>query len=749
MPENKNIASVYAQSLIPRQRKSILGAYVDFITTLTNYENVIYTRKLYQLAGKELVKSFCNYPKFPWKVEEASEEDIEQYNNFINLKLQCDESYGFSSIKETGSKYDEKKLGIISAPKNYKFHSNIMPLPCRVEQYVVAYPSSQKLKDIKFIVDGKYKVTHLFATDDMMASEIFDNPQEEKSFYATLDLISQFPKDLQNLDRSKMREIQIETLASLNVAIFENVVLTTLGSVAEEYNIALRDLCGKKRDDYFYQAERKGIIPSAAKFQDYLNIRNLMHHQKSSIDGLSCFDAEDEHEQNKSMRKRYMSSYQTICEKRLADRVDAYQAIVKDFSKLAEEVNPNLFIRPLNESNSKFINRIKEYARLNPEEKIYVQTNYRTKKDKVESIAKTLGKVAPNAKIIDRPSEDNDDFMQLVRNFLYRKRYLDIFYDVEHSLVRYCLLSGKNFVPTSAWQYIKNKKIINPEEAKKWTEYKKLRNDLSHKYLDENLIGQMIAVQDEFYDAAYEIAMRITKIMPETHYIGDNVYKVIHPNGKTVTIDFSKKKVIDVIAASGKSLLKDTDKKNNSHATYVEEYANGVGFTLSGTEIKGIRINGINIDFSKRRIQNSDNVRIYFGGKNCNYVVGKSSVKIITDKGFNVSNLIRQKKSQSVEKNEVIMLNGTHKISIGKTGQLEKYIWTDDKKGNQVIKFSVNKGKTVLSFSDGTVWTFDEKQNAISHNGMVLTYKNREKFAESYNNDFQGLPPNTNGNDGR
>lgn len=747
MSENKNISSIYAQSLTPRQRKSILGAYIDYITTLSYYENVVHTRKLHQLACKEMVKSFCNYPKFPWKVELASKEDIDQYNAFINIKAKCDSTYGFATTKQTGSKYNPESIGILSIPQNYDMQTDIVSLPCRVEQYAVAYPIDKKLKDIKFIIDGKYKVTHLFATDDMYASDIFENTKEEKSFYATLDIISQFPDDVHELNKDKMKEIQIETLASLNVSVFENVVLTALGSVAEECNMALKDLCGKKRDDYFYQAERKKLIPSASQFQKYLNVRNLMHHQWASLEGLSCFDTE-EHEQNKSMRKRYMQSYQEICEKRLADRIDAYQSAIQNISTLVAEINPNLFIRGQNESNSKFISRIKEYAKENPKENIYVQTNYRTKHDKINSIAKTLLKVAPNAQIIDKPLEKNDKFMELVRNFLYRKKYLETVQYAEHIMVKYSLYSGKNLVPTSALIYLKNKKIITPDEAQRWTEYKKLRNDLSHKYLDDNLLKQMNSTQADFYEEAYKIIERVNNLIPDARCLGGDTYEVLHKNGKRVVLDFNQKQVLSITDAKGKELLKEKTEKRNSHTTYVEEHTNGISFTLSGTEIKGIRINDINIDFTSPCLRNSDDVKMYLGAANRNYINGQNSTKIVTDKKFNISNLVRHKKSQTVEKNEVITLHGSHKVSVGKNKQLEKYIWSDENKTQQSITFSVKNGKTILSFSDGTVWEFDKKSNKLSHNGMVLTYKNRKKFAESYN-DGPTFPTNSNSGNGR
>jgi hypothetical protein len=253
-------------------------------------------------------------------------------------------------------------------------------------------------------------------------------------------MLSQFPDDISELTPNKLREIQIETLASIHISKFENVLLSTLGTVAEECNMALKDLHGKKRDTYLYHAEKKGIIPSASQFQEYLNIRNLMHHQKVSLEGMSCFNTEGL-EQNQSMRKRYMTSYQKMCEKKLADRIDSYQAVIKDISPLVEDINPNLFVRANNESNSKFIARIKEFAHKNPDKKIYVQTNYRTKKDKIESIFKTLSKIAPNAEIIDRPPENNKEFMSLLRNYLYRNHYLELFQEVEHNIVRYCLLS--------------------------------------------------------------------------------------------------------------------------------------------------------------------------------------------------------------------------------------------------------------------------------------------------------------------
>lgn len=80
-----------------------------------------------------------------------------------------------------------------------------------------------------------------------------------------------------------------------------------------------------------------------------------------------------------------------------------------------------MLIRGENESNSKFVSRIKEYARANPEAALLVETNYPYGADKKEALIKNVAKLFPAAAVIDRSGMDIDGFLERVAGYLYRK----------------------------------------------------------------------------------------------------------------------------------------------------------------------------------------------------------------------------------------------------------------------------------------------------------------------------------------
>lgn len=93
------------------------------------------------------------------------------------------------------------------------------------------------------------------------------------------------------LQRKDVETAQTEALSSALIAPFENVLLSSLAALSEESNGIMRELFGRRAgQNYMAQAESEGLLPSAAAFQDCLNIRHLMHHQWDTLDGIGKFN---------------------------------------------------------------------------------------------------------------------------------------------------------------------------------------------------------------------------------------------------------------------------------------------------------------------------------------------------------------------------------------------------------------------------------------------------------------------------
>ena len=84
----------------------------------------------------------------------------------------------------------------------------------------------------------------------------------------------------------------VNIIASEAVAVYENMLLETLNSLADKsHEICQSIYGGRSHDDYLMQAEKDGFIPSAARLQDFLNIRHLMRHQLDTLNSLGKFGA--------------------------------------------------------------------------------------------------------------------------------------------------------------------------------------------------------------------------------------------------------------------------------------------------------------------------------------------------------------------------------------------------------------------------------------------------------------------------
>ena len=79
-----------------------------------------------------------------------------------------------------------------------------------------------------------------------------------------------------------------------------------------------------------------------------------------------------------------MESYRQYCSGGFVERINTYVEATEIFKPLIEGLIPNMFIRQKQESNSKFLQRIKEYAKSNPNTQIFVETSYSYKDKKIE-----------------------------------------------------------------------------------------------------------------------------------------------------------------------------------------------------------------------------------------------------------------------------------------------------------------------------------------------------------------------------
>jgi len=731
---------VYQNSVSPGLRRNLFATYMEYISLINTLEGVIkefHVGSIAMLGSKHLSAE----EKDPWYIDLIEKEDIKKYNDFLGLKRVNDEHTCFVSVNHTSPRYKDEPRGIISAPDEYRLWTGSQPLPQKVERYVLAYPKDEILKDARFIVDGKYIFTYEGKYNNRSVEEAFNDELFERKFSAVLESFAHFPDDIRDLTEQERKHIEIDVYASIETSPLENAILDALSLMAEETNKILKEVIGKRvGSSYLSQAEKEELLPSASALQDYLNIRHLLHHQWDTLDGIGKFN-DDEVIKNASVRRRFLDSYAKLCDMPLKDRVQAYIKAADDFRPLVTILQPEFIARHQTESNNKFLKYIKNRVEENPNQQLFIETGYGAG-DKKKILTKNLMRISPNIVIIDKSDTTNlEKIDDLMNNYRRRRIFIDIFQQLENRICQHCLLRGKNYTAPIAWDYLRNIKIISPNEAKMWSEYKKLRNDLSHKYMDEELNKRVIETLPKLSEDVMILDRRLEDLIPVIEVVNDNVYRAIHRNGLIVDIDFKLKKVLQLKHPSGytRQPVYNSKRNPNKKRIYPEEYANGVNITLSGTDIISCRLNnGLSINMDNQYIQTEDGVKIYFSNPEKLYMVSQSGEKVVADKNFEIITYISRGKYIAVNRNEHITFQNKHQIYIGKDNRLQQDSWLNKKDERMYAQYQKTANGISIKYSDNTHIVLNNGKVSIYHNNIELNYNNRKLFAESYNQPFPG-----------
>lgn len=733
MVEN-NAISLHASAVTDGQKKRLLTAYRDYVSAVRNLESIVTRHHLSSLAAVQVKELFPNIENGnPWDVTPVTLKEKKAYTDFLVNKITPEQqNYCFISWNKITTDTNNRQ-GILSVPENYEMQCESNSLPHRIERYVAAFPKEALLKDTVFIINGNYALKYEHPKPDATVRETFADVQAEKGFRCMLDILAQLPENLYTVTEKELRTAQNEALASELTSPFENMILSTLSSLAEETTRILKKTASRRQtDNYFYQAENSGFIPSATRFQDYINIRHLMHHQWDTLDNLGYYTFYNT-EKNNSMRRRFIDSYIKLCDKPLSGRVKAYIAAAADFTSLIVGLNPNLMVRRAGESNNKFLSRLKTYSRENPDAQLLIETGYVDTEDKKKSLIKNIRKTIPTAEIIDEKEIDITGFMERIKKHLIQKKFLDIFAKIEYSLCQRSLLLGKSQTALKCWQDAAADGLLTPTEVTMWANYKKLRNRLSHQLADEAINTELEQNFTAFLYATIKLDDKIIAQKPKVYLVEGNIFRAIHSNGLEVEVDFAEKRVLKV---------SDTEKKqhrqrkvlNKTQRIYSEEYSNGLSIAIAGTEITACRLSdGTQIDFKAGKITHPDNSRFYFNSYD-HFCLISGDTKILTDSRFVVVNYIHNGKSVTVGKNETVLLPRGQTLKIGADGSIKEEIRKEKDDRKITISYNNKTASPIMRFADGTCLIVSPFNSELSHNGIKLTYLTRKEFAESYNN---------------
>ncbi len=758
MTDKIDLAAMYAAALPQRTRENLLAQYCDYISLVRNLENVVRRYKPAQLAAYQINSLFSKEDENPWSVDKTDREERAAYDSFVaNEPPAPDTHYCFVSLNRTSPRFAGEGPGIFSMPESFATYGVSHSLPARVERCVAAFRKEEKLKDAVFLVGGRWKMRYQNEHGDRLLSEAFEDEAVAKSYEAMMDLLTLLPEDKFEYEDRELLAVQTEAMASQLIAPFENVLLSSFAALSEESNEALKKILGKRAGSSFInRAESEGLIGSAAVLQDGMNIRHLMHHQWDTLDGMGKFN-EWATVKNDSLRRRFLDSYARLCDKPISERLNAYADAAAGFTPLISALNPDFLVRGKNESNNKFMTRLKEYRRTRPEAGMIIEMAYPYGSDKKEALLKSISRQFPDARVIDRSDMDIDGFLERIAEYIYRKNYLEVFQQIEYRMSQFCLFSGKNIQTNAAVPYLRSRRLMSGKEAEQWAEYRQLRNDLSHKYLDAALMKRLKQALPDFLKLAFAMDDRITAASPVVRHLHDNIYQAVHADGRVVEIDYENRRILgmkNLFDSSEKAVSpaekSPTDKDKNKKAArpapssrpakkkissrpYIEEYPNGTGIGVCGTEITSCRLpNGVLINLRAGKMAYPDGSKFYFGMETHNSLTVKGGVRLITDKDFKVQNYILNGKSVNIAKNESAKFPNSHGFALDKHGYLQSEEFLSG--GGQVVKMSFQKGGEVpqIRFSDGTVLRLSPEKPVLSHAGIELSYRSRKAFAESY-----------------
>ncbi len=741
MKKNTNIASIYASSLSAKQKAQLFAIYRDYIFLSRNFEQITQMNSSKYLASRHL--EMIKDPQdgaMPWELGTTNINEINNFENFIASKDLDDNAENLSFVSITNTLPENNKYPPMqSTPANYGVYAHINALPHNIERYVIAYKKDKKLKDITFVIDGKYSLKYIGSTfSDITIQDAFEDEKFIKNISSILSISAYFNEDIRYIEKAKFEQANAEGLTMEIMSPYENVLLSTLSNLAEETDNILKALLIKKHPtNYLSKAESQDLIPSAHQLQDFLNIRHLLHHQFETLDGYGRF-INGQDDQNKSIRNRYLESYQRLCSGTFVERISKYVKTADNFKDLVSGIYPTLLIRGSNESNNKFIQRIKEFRKQNKDTTIYIETSYPNREKKKNALLNSINKLFDNVEVIDNiQSENINDFIKRIVLYMERKKYIETFQILEHKIGEYYLFSGEKCPPTQGWNKLVKQKIITQKENERWEQYKYLRNELSHNYLSDNLASQMLDILPQMVDDAIELNDRIESLKPQIVRTDKGTFLAKHKDGKIVEIDFEEKKIINIIEPNGNTK---TEKKAYSPiGKYTEEYPNNMSISLEGTKINSIKLpHGIVINFKKSKLTFSDNAKLFMDGSDKNYFVTPNS-KIILDKEFNIISYIENGRRINVSPNEIIKTSEAHLIKTDNSCKLKSDDLNVAENKTIVINFETKNNKTIITFSDNTIWEINGKENKLSHNGIVLSYKTRKAFVDSYNNPPQKI----------
>ena len=737
----KKYISLYASSVNNKDKKELLGIYREYISLVNHFDYIQKHHHPKALATVMLdILGVNKSSPFPFILNNITPQERENYSSFINaVPVDDDKKYAYINILTTKSNASEESM--YSIPNGYEVVTDVKSLPHSIERVNIAFPKGSYPEDLTFNINGKYILTYNKKTDTPLSDllQVNGNNLFPKTLSTILSVITELPDDFHKLDAKLYEKANVEGNITELMSDYENVILSSLSNLTEKQDRIIKQLLYQREGlNYLAKAEKQGLITQELQFQDLLNIRHLLNHQFDTLEGFGRFMF-GHNEQNKSIRKRNLESYNRLFNKTFAQRVNTYNEISTSLQPLLKELCPNLLIREAQESNTKFLQRVKNYQKEHPTQELFVELNQRNDKSKA-SLQKNIQKIIPTATIIDLiPQDDFNEFARKIQVFMERQKFLENFQLLESAVCTHCLHNGENLQIAEAWKSLQKQGLITEEEQKIWNKFKVLRNELTHEYYNEALINKMEENFISFLKHSMDLNSKLEALTPKIiSQTKEGVITFWHPNKKVVEVDAKNKVVLRVTDEKG---IIDVSKRVKPHlGQYVENLSNNIKITTKGTSVVYLKLNNaIEIDLKKRRITFPDNNKLFLLSDNQQHYLVTPNSKLITSKDLTILSYIQNQKSISFDKNETLSFPNGYNVEIDNNTKLKTIKFTNSGKKYTLILKNKQDASIDITLSDNTIISLQKDGKLkIKHNNIELNYTNRIAFADSYT---PNIPP--------
>lgn len=754
------------------QINELAAIYEDYMYAVRTYESIFQKSSIETLASFQMQKMDLSVKSaFPWQLKLLDKDEKKHFQDFLEEKIHQNTGHAYITLQHTNPN-DDNSISIQYIPKPYIMQKMDMPLPSAVERYIIVFPENAKTEGTEFFIDNKYKVK--YTREEYIGAEIADilqKPRVQEEFRILINFIDNCSKNKDQL-KNRFKGLVLNAYAAEVTASYENIILEMLGSFAEKIQNICRDMHLKEvRQNVYDNAEkqrlfkdicqnalkyavRDGLIRSDDDFMDYIHIRHLMRHQWDTMDELGFFNAAAINK-NHNIRMEYMASYRRLCDKTIVQRMKSYVDVLYHMQYVMRQVLPQYLIREPSESNSKFIARIKEYHRQNPNNEIAVEINEAEGSDKHKKLCRNLHKIFPQI-IIKDDFGVNNKFADLENDYLRRSAFLQSYHSIECMMMAYCMSRGIEANHVKTWNYFYNHDLISKQDAEKWKIFTSLRNDLSHNYYSKYLRQQLQNIEPQYIEHLHKMEITLGEIGPIINWLKAGTYEYVHQDGLRVVIEYKNQRALHSDSTEAPQIrfsyvpqikritkLPDklptkidlTDEKYASSCkkqSTVETYPNGVKMIVANKQIKEFKMpNGVYINLKKQRISWSADIQFHTNAENFN-LLQVARHKLFLDKELYITSFWEGKHKLSVRGGDTYMLGQRHRVYIDTTGHLKEFNYKSSDGIINKTTFKQTKMGSEIIFANNTKVLLKGNNMIVMRGNTVLSYENRQDFAASY-----------------